>query len=234
MPLQSIEPRRLYRQIADQIRTLIASGEYATGARLPPERDLARQLGVSRPSVREALIALEVEGRVEVRIGSGIYVQAAAPRTEPVHEEAFGPFELLRARWVIESECAALAARSARKEQVQAIDQALARMERDARAGAVPLEGDREFHLAVAGACGNAVLVSVVRMLWEERRSPLFTRLEHHFDTPEIWARAIGEHRDVLRAIRSRDAEAARESMQRHMDQAARRFSRGWNAQKEG
>jgi DNA-binding FadR family transcriptional regulator len=67
MPFQSIEPRRLYRQIADQIRGLIKSGEFPAGSRLPPERDLARQLGVSRPSVREALIALEVEGMVEVR-----------------------------------------------------------------------------------------------------------------------------------------------------------------------
>ena len=74
MPFQSIEPRRLYRQIADQIRELIRAGEFVAGARLPPERDLAKQLGVSRPSVREALIALEVEGLVEVRIGSGIYV----------------------------------------------------------------------------------------------------------------------------------------------------------------
>ena len=72
MPLQTIEPRRLYRQIAEQLRGLIRAGEYPVGARLPPERDLAAQLGVSRPSVREALIALEVEGLVEVRMGSGI------------------------------------------------------------------------------------------------------------------------------------------------------------------
>src|SRR6516164_4645395 len=132
MPFQSIEPRRLYRQIADQIRGLIRSGEYAAGARLPPERDLAKQLGVSRPSVREALIALEVEGMVEVRIGSGIYVLAGGsehPRTEP--EAAAGPFELLRARYVIESECAALAAKSAKKTQLQAIADALAEMERE-------------------------------------------------------------------------------------------------------
>ena len=76
MPIQAIEPRRLYRQIADQLRALIAAGEFALGSRLPPERDLATQLGVSRPSVREALIALEVEGLVEVRMGSGIYVTA--------------------------------------------------------------------------------------------------------------------------------------------------------------
>ena len=79
MPLQAIAPRRLYRQIADQLRTLIERGEFPVGSRLPPERDLAVQLGVSRPSVREALIALEVEGRVEVRMGSGIYVRQAEP-----------------------------------------------------------------------------------------------------------------------------------------------------------
>lgn len=76
MPLQTVEPKRLYRQIAEQLRSLIAGGEFQAGSRLPAERDLARQLGVSRPSVREALIALEVEGWVEVRTGSGVYVLA--------------------------------------------------------------------------------------------------------------------------------------------------------------
>src|SRR3954471_2375500 len=81
MPLQAIEPSRLYRQIAEQLRGLIAGGEFVAGTRLPAERDLARQLGVSRPSVREAIIALEVEGWVEVRTGSGIYVQEAGRRS---------------------------------------------------------------------------------------------------------------------------------------------------------
>ena len=89
MPLQLVEPQRLYRQIAEQLRALIGKGEFAVGTRLPAERDLAKQLGVSRPSVREALIALEVEGWVEVRIGSGVYVQnrsrrAAAPDRKSV------------------------------------------------------------------------------------------------------------------------------------------------------
>src|SRR5512135_2735803 len=114
MPFQSIEPRRLYRQIADQIRGLIKSGEFPAGSRLPPERDLAKQLGVSRPSVREALIALEVQGLVEVRIGSGIYVLGPSVRaedesgpgegadTDRAVEAAAGPFELMRARYTIE------------------------------------------------------------------------------------------------------------------------------------
>src|SRR6266481_256242 len=113
MPIQSIEPRRLYRQIADQIRTLVRSKEFPAGSRLPPERDLAKQLGVSRPSVREALIALEVEGLVEVRIGSGIYVLGPSVKAEAFSpggghvdaravEAAAGPFELMRARYTIE------------------------------------------------------------------------------------------------------------------------------------
>ena len=72
MPLAAIEPRRLYRQVADQLRQLIADGEYPVGSRLPTERELAEKLGVSRPTVREALIALEVEGRLRIRVGSGI------------------------------------------------------------------------------------------------------------------------------------------------------------------
>ncbi len=231
MPFQSIEPRRLYRQIADQIRGLIKGGEYPSGARLPPERDLARQLGVSRPSVREALIALEVEGLVEVRIGSGIYVRAReASVGKRAPEAAAGPFELLRARYVIESECAALAARSARRTQLAAIEDALSDMEHEMAAGRQPLPSDRLFHVRIAEATGNGALVHVIQMLWDERTGELFTRLEHHYDTPELWRAAVNEHRGVLKSIAAHDPEGARAAMQRHMNKAYKRFSKGWNA----
>lgn len=232
MPIHSIEPRRLYRQIADQIRTLIRSGEFHAGTRLPPERDLARQLGVSRPSVREALIALEVEGLVEVRIGSGIYVlgSGAGEQGAPV-QAAMGPFELLRARWVIESECAALAARHAKRAQVDAITEALQQMEATANGEQrQPLAADRLFHLRIAEATGNGALVAVVKMLWDERTGPLFARLEHHYDSPDQWSRAIAEHRTVLEAIGKRDADGSRAAMQRHLDKAYKRLSRSWDA----
>src|SRR6201985_1347931 len=111
MPLQAVDTRRLYRQIADQIAALIEKGEYTAGARLPPERELARQLGVSRPSVREALIALEVEGKVEVHVGSGVFVCKNQPRKllATLLDPGEGPFELIRARWVVEGETAAIA-----------------------------------------------------------------------------------------------------------------------------
>ena len=232
MPIQSIEPRRLYRQIADQIRTLVRSGEFPTGSRLPPERDLARQLGVSRPSVREALIALEVEGLVEVRIGSGIYVLNGSRAVGGVGEvqAAAGPFQLLRARWVIEGECAALAAKSAKKAHIAAIQEAFETMQEEHRTGKQPLAGDRLFHLRIAEATGNGALVQVVRMLWEERTGPLYKQLEHHYDAPELWEAALAEHRAVLKAIAAHDQAGARAAMQRHLNQAHKRFSTGWDA----
>lgn len=239
MPFQSIEPRRLYRQIADQIRTLIKSGEFPAGARLPPERDLAKQLGVSRPSVREALIALEVEGLVEVRIGSGIYVQArdgtagkGGGRTaaDGEGEATAGPFELLRARYVIEGETAALAAKSAKKGQVQAIEEALGAMQHELDEDKQPLDGDRMFHTRIAEATGNGALVAVVDMLWVDRTGPLYKQLEHHYDSPGLWQAAMAEHRAVLKAIVAKDAAGARTAMQRHLNQAYKRFSTGWDS----
>src|SRR5579859_6723316 len=125
MPIHAVESQRLYRQIAGQLSALIASGEFPPGARLPSERELAVQLGVSRPSVREALIALEVEGKVEIRVGAGVFVSenpskrpAAALATEV---EGEGPFELLRARMTVEGETAALAAAGATPDELVAI-----------------------------------------------------------------------------------------------------------------
>ncbi len=233
MPLQAVDSRRLYRQIADQIAALIEKGEYRAGGRLPPERDLAKQLGVSRPSVREALIALEVEGYVEVRVGSGVYVIGPAPAARPAALPAdSGPFELIRARWLIEAECAALAAKHAGKAQVRAMEEALDQMQADRKQGVMPLASDRLFHLRIAEGSGNSALALVVKTLWDQRTGPLFLRLEHHFDTPELWGVAIDEHREIVAAIARHDGSAARAAMRRHMDHAARRFSKSWEKKK--
>ncbi|QJR14800.1 FadR/GntR family transcriptional regulator [Usitatibacter palustris] len=235
MPIQAVESRRLYRQIADQIAALIDKGEYRAGARLPPERALATQLGVSRPSVREALIALEVEGYVEVRVGSGVYVTGRRPAGSmaPLPADS-GPFELIKARWLIESECAAMAAKAATKAQIRAIEEALAAMEKDTDHGIMPLEKDRLFHLRIAEASGNSAMALVVQTLWDQRMGPLFLRLEHHFDTPGLWEVAVREHREVVAAIGRRDPAAARSAMRRHMDQSTKRFSASWSKSRKG
>ena len=232
MPIHAVEPQRLYRRIAEQIARLIKSGEYKPGARLPPERDLATMLKVSRPSVREALIALEVEGYVDVRVGSGVYVaQPGGSRARGMRSATdSGPFELISARRLLESECAALAAKNASAAQVKRMRAALAAMIRDRKRNIMPLENDRRFHLEMAEAGGNSALALVVRTLWDQRTGPLFLQLEHHFDTPELWDAAIAEHQAVIAAIESHDASRARATMRRHMDEAARRFQKSWTA----
>jgi len=229
MRLQAIEPRRLYRQIADQIRTLIGKGEVAPGARLPAERDLARQLGVSRPSLREALIALEVEGLLDVRVGSGIYVTQPGERGRAAEiDGASGPFEVIRARWMIEGECAALAARHGTAGQLRAIRKAHADLLREAKRHHNPLDADRTFHVAIAQATGNSALELVVQTLWDQRVGPLYRALETKLEYPAMARETTDEHETVLAAILAREPAAARAAMRRHMDMTKRRYSKDW------
>ena len=242
MPLHAVEPVRLYRQIAGQIASLIDSGEFATGSRLPAERELAVLLGVSRTSVREALISLEIAGRVEVRVGTGIFVRqpgpeagegrvpamkgAAAPNG---HDEGPGPFELLAARRLIEGEIAALAARRIRKADIAELRETIERMrthgddfeQRDA--------ADRAFHVAIAEATGNDSFALVVHALWEQRRGELWTRIEKHFHTAALRAKTLSDHAAIIDALAAHDGEAARAAMHRHLMRVEREFQRQWD-----
>jgi DNA-binding FadR family transcriptional regulator len=224
MPIHTIEPRRLYRQIANQLRGLVERGEYMVGSRLPPERDLALQLGVSRPSVREALIALEVEGLVEVRMGSGIYVRPISDASAR-QVSADGPLETIRARQLIEGELAAHAAVQMKKVQIAGLRNAVALMQQEVDTGHTPTLGDRLFHLRIAEACENSVLLRLVAELFDERHNPLFEQLGSHFETAHSWAMAIAEHTAVIAAITSRSPEAARAAMATHLSNSHDRFT---------
>jgi GntR family transcriptional repressor for pyruvate dehydrogenase complex len=228
MPIQAIEPRRLYRQIADQLRGLIDEGEFAVGSRLPPERDLALKMGVSRPSVREALIALEVEGLVEVRMGSGIYVRprGASGGGSVVAES---PLDTILARQLIEGELAAQAALAMTAPDIAGLRDALDVMRGEAAAGNIPVRGDRLFHIRVAAATDNSVLQRLVGDLYDERHNPLAVQLGSHFETPESWAAAIAEHQRVIDAIKAGDAAAARAAMREHMARSHDRFTASWS-----
>lgn len=232
MPLQTIEPRRLYRQIADQLRQLIEQGEYPVGARMPPERDLAGQLGVSRPSLREALIALEIEGLVEVRTGSGIYVleRDRARPGGPVIAE--GSLEIIRARQTLESELAAQAARQPSAEQIAALHHSVTLMQHEADTGRIPVQGDRLLHVSIAAAADNSVLQRIVTELFDERANPLFAQLSNYFDSPANWAMAITEHRAIVAAIESRDPPRARQAMHDHLGRSSDRLSANWTQAK--
>ena len=232
MPLQTVEPKRLYRQIAEQLRSLMAGGEFTPGSRLPAERDLAKQLG------REPSFGARGADRPRSgRLGRGAHrlrrVRAGtrAPRPRQgakVPAAEWGPLELIRARRVIEGEIASLAATHARRKDIQAIRDALALMRKDTDRNVAPLAGDRAFHTAIAQACDNVVLLETVQTFWDARHGPLFERLGDYFETVPSWRMAISEHEAILEAIRTHDAPGARAAMQAHMDKSHARFSASW------
>lgn len=223
MSIKPIAAPRLYQRIAEEIERLILSGTFNPGERLPAERQLARSLSVSRSSLREALSSLEMSGLVEIRLGSGVYVRATL-RTKRRRTAAAqtSPFDVLRARQLIEPEAAALAARHAGPAQVNTMAVAFSRLSEDMRAHRTLPEADRQFHLCIARAGGNAAIEMMVDHLWTEWMRPLNARMSELFVTRSRKRDSIEEHRAVLDAIRAHDPLAARKAMKRHLASVGR------------
>lgn len=213
------ENAKLYRKIADSIADAIEAGQYKLGDRLPTERDLAEQFGVSRPSVREATIALEMMGMIETVHGQGNFVSARVRPTTlssvEIDTEA-GAFELIEACRVFEGEAAALAATAITDDQIARLE---ALVERMARRGSVQDEdADREFHLVIAHASGNSAIIATIENLWLWRdRSALArnTLTQARGADPEP---RIDGRRRVVEALKDRDPAAARDAMRGHLE----------------
>lgn len=231
MPLKAVVSRRLYRLIADQLRQLIDNGVYSVGGRLPSERELADSLHVSRPSVREALIALEVEGLVRINVGSGIYVLGTSsgdPGRSSVETPPEGPFAVLHAREIVESSVAAEAAALANPQHIKALDRILSRMEQCEGRNDDWIALDRKFHVTIAGILENGVLVRFVGEVFDLRINPYFERLASYFEDANTWRQALAEHRLIRHAIAAGDAESARSTMREHLRRSQERFPRGF------
>ncbi len=230
MPLETIEHRRLYRQVADQLRSLIEEGELAPGSRLPPERELAERLGISRPTVREALIALEVEGKVRIRVGSGVYVAETPPNVAPIQAvQAEGPFEVLQARQLIETAIAGDAAQKASAEDLAALGSIIESMAHADHPSPEAMRLDRAFHVTIADILGNGLLGRVVGELFDQRVNPYFSQLASHFENSKSWEAAVAEHRLVYERIAARDAPGAAGAMRAHLQASQDRFSQSFS-----
>jgi len=221
-----VESRRLYQQIADQIRELIDRGGFEAGTRLPPERDLAQQLGVSRPSLREALIALDVEGRVEVRSGSGVFVSVAQPDRAVAKTAAMGesPSQLMEARSVIEGEVVILACARITDAMLVRLRGLLKSMAAEIERRSARVDLDREFHMTLAEMTGNAVLARLVGELFDERHSPISAKISSRFESTRTWKTALKEHEAILQAVEARDPIAAQAAMRAHLKASALRW----------
>ena len=226
LPFKPVESRRLYQQIADQIRELIDRGGFEAGTRLPPERDLAQQLGVSRPSLREALIALDVEGRVEVRSGSGVFVSAIRPDPVPQKTASMGesPSQLMEARSVIEGEVVVLACARTTAELLARLRQILKDMASGIERRRARVDLDRDFHLTLAEMSGNTVLQRMIGELFDERHSPISAKISSRFENTRTWKIALAEHEAILKALEARDPIAAQAAMRAHLKASAQRW----------
>jgi len=245
MPFQAVATQRLYEQVAGQVTDLVARGEFKPGDRLPPERDLAKLLGVSRPTVREAMIALEIAGLVDVRVGAGAFVTDKAKNgtNGSANGRLFegagsSPLELIAARRTIEPEVAALAAKLATPAEIAAIAETIA-MISAAQDTPEHRAADHLFHVRVGLASHNAVLTAIVDECWADMYSPMFERMgaitgliasrcsPHQRDKTNI------EHGDVYRAIAAHNPDAARAAMDRHLQGVERILHEGDAAESE-
>lgn len=214
--------------VVRHVRELIERGDLGPGGRLPPERELAQQIGVSRPSVRAGLRALSAMGVVESRHGAGTFIRGGPPTlgSEPLSFLAalhgFSRDEMFEARRVLEVGVAGLAAERATGDQLASISEEITGMYASMDDPQAFLVHDIRFHRAVAAASGNPILASLVEMVsalfYEQRRKMAL----HSRDLKE----AADHHRSLYNALRQRDPERARQSMDEHLDLARRHQAR--------
>jgi GntR family transcriptional repressor for pyruvate dehydrogenase complex len=211
---------RLYERIAGEIREGLIGVRYGVGDRLPSERDLAQLYNVSRPTIREAIIALEIDGLVEVRTTSGVYVISLHPRGGTLSATAVGPFELLEARRLFEAEVCALAAQLIDPPRIERLRSLVADMQSEVLLDAEA--ADREFHMEIARSTQNSAMEQTIAMLWDARdNSPQYSLLTSKVRAAGVAPR-VSEHERIVDALEAGDATAAREAMRDHLDRVIR------------
>ncbi|WP_114521574.1 FadR/GntR family transcriptional regulator [Altererythrobacter sp. ZODW24] len=205
--------QRLFHTIAEQLTKLIEQGVFPPGSRLPGERELAERFNVSRVTIREAEIALQAIGRIDIRTGAGVYVC----EEQPVHPGALpdvSAFELTEARSLIEGEAAALAAKmisEATLAKLEGLIKEMASADEE-----VSTAADREFHSTIAHASGNGALVHTIKQLWRMREElPTVKRSYESVCDTDPNARAR-EHQEIFDALAAHDPDRARSAMRQH------------------
>jgi len=205
--------KRLFQSVAEQIACLIDEGAYPPGTRLPGERELAEKLGVSRVTIREAEIALQAVGRLEIKTGSGVYVSEKKPLVGDALPEA-SAFEVTEARLLVESEAAALAAHNISDEAIETLEQLVELMRVGTSQEAD--EADEKFHITIAEASNNAAMVHTIQSLWRMREELPDVKATYQSVCIHDAETRTAEHRAVFDALKARDSAGARAAMREH------------------
>jgi GntR family transcriptional repressor for pyruvate dehydrogenase complex len=222
--LKPIRPKKISEEIVDQIKQLIAKGDLKPGDRIPSERDLATMLGVSRPSVREAIMVLEAMGFLDSRQGGGTFVKTLTEVSimDPLAKlvEKRDP-ELLRAlaevRMGLESWSAYLAAQRANAEDLANLRRLYAVMEKQAAKGGWNPEVDAEFHYAITAASHNSLQMHVLDSIHSLFNATIQVALMEFYQQQGHIQRLLTHHREIMEAIANRQPELARQMMMEHL-----------------
>jgi DNA-binding FadR family transcriptional regulator len=195
---------------------MIHSGVFPARSRLPPERELAERFDVSRPTIREAIIALETLEYVEVKTGSGVYVIENSRMMSGTYDN-LSAFELTESRALIEGEAAALAAKMITDERLAELEASLEDMAQENDAGELTSgDADKRFHQIIASATGNAMIESIINQMWHVRDHAPHVFRAYEAVCEHDGARRVEEHQEIYEALSRRDAEAARKAMHHH------------------
>ncbi|VAV98071.1 Transcriptional regulator, GntR family [hydrothermal vent metagenome] len=207
--------KRLFHSVAEQITDLIKGGVFPAGARLPGERELAERFGVSRVTIREAEIALQAIGRIEIKTGSGVYV-CEKQSGNSAHLPDVSAFELTEARSLFESEAAALAARNISDQDLKKLEELIDQMA--SSDDAISTEADQQFHVLIAKASGNAAIVHTIETLWRMREELPDVKATYEAVCETDAAYRAKEHQGICDALLARDPDAARSAMREHFN----------------
>lgn len=226
MPFERIQAEKVSHAVVRQIELLILRGILRAGERLPSERELSERLGVSRPSLREAVAELQAAGLLETRANSGIFVadvlgSAFSPgltRLFGTHDEAV--FDYLDFRRDLEGLAAERAARLASDTDLAVVNEAFQRMDAatDKRTAAKEAELDAAFHLAIIEASHNVVMLHMMRSMYELLQQGVFYNRKVLFQQPTRRAALHEQHRAINAALQKRDAAEARKAVEAHID----------------
>lgn len=219
MQLEAIKTDRLYMKVAEQLRSLIENGFFKVGDRFPSEKELALKLEVSRPTIREAMIALELSGLIDIRSGVGTYIKDTKGKKNntPV-AQGIGPFEILEMRYFLEPEICALAALRIKEEEIEKLKSILESMA-DPKISPESFEKvDNDLHTAIAEACGNEAMEETIKWLWKMRTESIFVNcIQAEIKKQGL---CVEEHRKIVLAIIQREPEKARIAMKKHLENA--------------
>ncbi|RJX27885.1 MAG: FadR family transcriptional regulator [Desulfurivibrio sp.] len=218
-----IRPKKLSEEIVEQIKTLITDGQLKPGEKIPSEREMAALLGVSRPSVREAIMVLETMGLLESRQGGGTYVRSLtdgtlAPLAAMMEENPELLGELLEVRMGLECWAAYLAAKRATEAEIREIGASVEEMASQAQSGGWSSEVDSRFHYAITTATHNTMQLHVLNTIHGLFLATIEVALTKLYSQPRYIEVLLGQHRAIYEAIAARDGDRARRAMADHLE----------------